>query len=135
MNKPLSPKPVQAASFERMQQLMSTSPVPSISTELLVTADGELNRELNSFLFDPPSNPELLKGKRILVGPKGGGTHALALRLLAANGITAETATLINHELPDYVDILGKGEADAAVEARRVIDSERGALRAQQLFF
>ena len=29
-----------------------------------------------------------LKGKRILVGPAGGGTSGLALRLLAANGIT-----------------------------------------------
>ena len=52
-----SPVPPLAA-FQRMQQLMSTSPVPSISTELLVTADGELNRELKSFLFDPPSDPE-----------------------------------------------------------------------------
>ena len=43
----------QSGHVNRMQQLMSTSPVPSISTELLVTADGELNRELNSFLFDP----------------------------------------------------------------------------------
>ena len=51
----------------RMQQLMSTSPVPSISTELLVTADGELNQELKAFLFDPPSNPTLLKGKRIAI--------------------------------------------------------------------
>ncbi|MBY0558871.1 TAXI family TRAP transporter solute-binding subunit [Hyphomicrobium sp.] len=54
-----------------------------------------------------------LKGKRILVGPAGSGTSSLALRLLAANGITNETATLINHELPDYVDLLAKGEADA----------------------
>jgi TRAP-type uncharacterized transport system substrate-binding protein len=66
-----------------------------------------------------------LKGKRILVGPAGGGTAGLALRLLAANGITAETATLINRELPDYVDLLGKGEADAgflvlAPEARTI---------------
>lgn len=66
-----------------------------------------------------------LKGKRILVGPKGGGTNALALRLLASNGITGETATLINRELPDYVDMLGKGEVDAgflvlAPEARTV---------------
>jgi uncharacterized protein len=66
-----------------------------------------------------------LKGKRILVGPAGGGTSALALRLLAANGITAETATLINRELPDYVDVLGKGETDAgflvlAPEARTI---------------
>ena len=57
----------QASTFARMQQLMSSSPVPSISTELLATADGELNRELNSFLFDPPSNPALLKGKRIAI--------------------------------------------------------------------
>ena len=50
-----------------MQQLMSASPVPSISTELLTTADGELNRELNHFLFDPPSDPTLLAGKRIAI--------------------------------------------------------------------
>jgi TRAP-type uncharacterized transport system substrate-binding protein len=66
-----------------------------------------------------------LKGKRILVGPAGGGTAALALKLLAANGITAETATLINRELPDYVDMLAKGDADAgflvlAPEARTI---------------
>ena len=47
----------QAAAVNRMQQLMSSSPVPSISTELLTTADGDLNRELNSFLFSPPSDP------------------------------------------------------------------------------
>ena len=66
-----------------------------------------------------------LKGKRILVGPAGSGTGALAIRLLAANGITKETATLVNRELPDYVDLLAKGEADAgflvlAPEARTV---------------
>ena len=54
-----------------------------------------------------------LKGKRILVGPAGSGTNGLALRLLAANGITSETAKLINRELPDYVDLLANGEADA----------------------
>jgi protease I len=51
----------------RMQQLMTPSPVPSISTELLATADGEPNRELHSFLFDPPSDPKLLEGKRIAI--------------------------------------------------------------------
>ena len=66
-----------------------------------------------------------LKGKRILVGPAGGGTNLLAVRLLAANGVTADTATLINRELPDYVDLLAKGEADAgflalAAEARTI---------------
>ena len=67
MNKPFKPDSVQNAALARMQQFMTTSPVPSISTELLVMADGELNRELNSFLFDPPTNPELLKGKKIAI--------------------------------------------------------------------
>ena len=57
----------QAETVNRLQQLMSTSLVPSISTELLTTADGELNRELNSFLFSPPSDPHLLTGKRIAI--------------------------------------------------------------------
>lgn len=66
-----------------------------------------------------------LKGRRVLVGPAGGGTSALAVRLLAANGVTADNATLINRELPDYVDLLAKGEADAgflvlAPEARTI---------------
>ena len=53
MNKPHDPVSAQSAAFARAQQFMSPSPVPSISTELLSTADGELNRELNHFLFDP----------------------------------------------------------------------------------
>lgn len=66
-----------------------------------------------------------LKGKRILVGPAGSGTAGLAMRLLAANGVSAETATLINRELPDYVDLLSRGNADAgflvlAPEARTI---------------
>jgi TRAP-type uncharacterized transport system substrate-binding protein len=66
-----------------------------------------------------------LKGKRILVGPAGSGTSGLALRLLAANGVTAQNATLVNSELPQYVEKLGKGEADAgflvlAVEAKTI---------------
>src|SRR5262249_17189143 len=66
-----------------------------------------------------------LKGRRVLVGPAGSGTSGLALRLLAANGVTAATPTLIHRELPDYVDTLAKGEADAgflvlAPEARTI---------------
>ncbi len=66
-----------------------------------------------------------LKGKRILVGPQGSGTSGLAMRLLAANGITPESAQLIHRELPDYVDMLSGGEADAgflvlAPEARTI---------------
>ena len=56
-----------------------------------------------------------LKGKRILVGPAGGGTNFLATRLLAASGVTAATATLTAMELPDYVEALSSGTADAGV--------------------
>ncbi|BCU78950.1 type 1 glutamine amidotransferase domain-containing protein [Luteolibacter sp. LG18] len=65
MTSPTPPSP--SIPVTRMQQLMTPSPVPSISTELLTTADGELNRELNSFLYDPPSDPRLLAGKRIAI--------------------------------------------------------------------
>ena len=67
MNKPHEPASATNAALLRAQAFMTPSPVPSISTELLVTADGELNRELHHFLFDPPSNPELLKGKKIAI--------------------------------------------------------------------
>lgn len=57
----------QSVDVNRMQQLMSSSPVPSISTELLTTAEGELNQELRNFLFSSPSNPDLLRGKRVAI--------------------------------------------------------------------
>jgi uncharacterized protein len=77
-----------------------------------------------------------LLGKRILVGPAGGGTNQLALKLLAANGVTETTATLINMELPDYVEAFATGKADAgflvlAPEARtiaRLFDSPNAKL-------
>lgn len=66
-----------------------------------------------------------LKGKRVLIGPQGSGTAALATRLLSASGVTAETATLVNSELPAYVEAFEQGSADAgflvlAPEARTV---------------
>jgi TRAP transporter TAXI family solute receptor len=54
-----------------------------------------------------------LKGKRILVGPEGSGTNYLARRLLEANGITPENATLIPMQLPDYVDAFSNETVDA----------------------
>jgi len=56
-----------------------------------------------------------LQGKRILIGPAGSATAAIATRLLAASGITPVTATLLNRPLPDDVGLLDAGEADAAV--------------------
>jgi protease I len=51
----------------RLQQFMTPSPVPSISTELLISADGDLNRELREFLLAPATNPTLLQGKTIAI--------------------------------------------------------------------
>jgi uncharacterized protein len=56
-----------------------------------------------------------LQHKRILVGLRDGGTRRIATQLLAANGVTANNATLIEEILaPDAEQLLG-GKADAAV--------------------
>ena len=62
---------------------------------------------------EPVTRLSQLKGKRILVGPTGGGTHHLAMKLLAASGVTAETATLIPMHLPLYIEAFETGKADA----------------------
>jgi protease I len=67
MNRPHDPASATNAALARAQAFMTPSPVPSISTELLVTADGGLNREFHKFLSGPPSNPDLLKGKKIAI--------------------------------------------------------------------
>jgi len=54
-----------------------------------------------------------LAGKRVLIGPAGGGTNSLAVRMLEANDVTAANATLVNMELPAYVDEIESGRADA----------------------
>jgi uncharacterized protein len=89
------------------------------------TRDGPHLRSLGRLFYEPLwvfyhgdatlDRLTALKGKRVLVGPAGGGTNQVALRLLAANGVTASTTTLINMELPDYVDTLEKGTADAGL--------------------
>lgn len=66
-----------------------------------------------------------LAGKRVLIGPAGSATAVLAQRLLVTSGVTGETATLINMQLPDYVEALDTGKADAgflvlAPEARTI---------------
>lgn len=59
------------------------------------------------------TNIASMAGKRILVGPAGGGTENLARRMLEANEVTSANAQLVNMELPAYVDELESGKADA----------------------
>lgn len=62
---------------------------------------------------EPIDRLSQLKGKRILVGPTGGGTHHLAMKLLAASGITNENATLVPMHLPNYIEAFETAKADA----------------------
>lgn len=56
-----------------------------------------------------------LKGKRIAIGDEGSGTHALALTLLASNGIEpGGTTAILNLEADDAAKALTEGKVDAA---------------------
>ena len=55
-----------------------------------------------------------LEGKRIAVGPGGGGTRLLAERLLALSGVTDRNATFSSLPEEAAADALGKGTVDAA---------------------
>lgn len=79
-----------------MQELTTPPLVPSISTELLATADGELNRELREFLFGQVSNPRLLEGKRIAICCTNGVEEVEiigAQRWLGAHGATVHVVS------------------------------------------
>jgi protease I len=67
MNETTRPLPTADAGAKRALDYESPAAVPLLSTIALATADGELNRELNRFLFDPPSDPKLLAGKKIAI--------------------------------------------------------------------
>ncbi|MEE8516885.1 MAG: TAXI family TRAP transporter solute-binding subunit, partial [Alphaproteobacteria bacterium] len=55
------------------------------------------------------------KSKRVAIGPVGSGTRALAITLLAANGINAENTTLMAETSDPAVDGLLAGAMDAAI--------------------
>jgi hypothetical protein len=55
-----------------------------------------------------------LQHKRILVGLRNGGTRRIATQLLAANGVSASNATLIEEVLNPDAEQLRNGAADAA---------------------
>jgi TRAP-type uncharacterized transport system substrate-binding protein len=59
-----------------------------------------------------PSDLRGLRGRRLAVGPEGSGTRAVALTLLAANGVTGATARLLPITGTDAVRALRRGEVD-----------------------
>ncbi len=63
----------------------------------------------------PPERLSALAGKRLVVGPEGSGTRVLALRLLEANGIKPDGATVLLDLDEELVgDALEQGQIDAA---------------------
>jgi TRAP transporter TAXI family solute receptor len=87
------------------------------------TAQPEL-RSLGSLYFEPlwvffhrgekiKRLPDL-RGKRIAVGPKESGVNAIAIKLLAANGVNAQTATLLPLGGEKAVEALQLKRAEAA---------------------
>ena len=126
MNKPHNPASAPNAAFARAQQFMSPSPVPSISTELLTTADGDLNRELNHFLFDPPSNPNLLKGKRIAICCTNGVEEVEILgsmRWLTEHGATVHIVAPRIGEFPPSLGLRFPAIAATHVMAIRLMEN------------
>ncbi len=126
MNKQIQPTQAQNAALARMQQVMSPSLVPSISTELLVTADGELNRELNKFLFDPPSDPTLLKGKRIAICCTNGVEEVEILgakRWLSEHGATVHIVSPLIGEFPPSLGLRFPAIAATHVLAVRLMEN------------
>jgi len=55
-----------------------------------------------------------LEGKRIAIGPEGSGTHVLAMKFLAANGMDKATSQLHDLDGDDAVEALKQGRIDAA---------------------
>ena len=126
MNKPHNPTQAHDAALARMQAFMSPSPVPSISTELLATADGELNRELNRFLFDPPTNPALLKGKRIAICCTNGVEEVEILgsiKYLAERGATVHIVAPKVGEFPATLGLRFPAIAATHVMAIRLMEN------------
>ena len=86
----------QNARLARLQQFMTPSLVPSISTELLISADGDLNRELRAFLLEPATNPTRLKGKTIAICCTNGVEEVEitgAMRWLTEHGATVHVVS------------------------------------------
>jgi protease I len=120
------PTPTQHAALARMQQFMSASPVPSISTELLAMADGELNRELNHFLFDPPSDPHLLERKRIAICCTNGVEEVEilgAMRWLREHGATVHIVAPRIGPFPESMGLRFPPIAETHVLAIRLMEN------------
>src|SRR3546814_16482749 len=99
-----------------------------------VPAEHPTLRSLGSLYFEPiwifvrgdvaPGRLTGLAGKRIAVGAAGSGTRAVALPLLEDNGVTGETADLVEIDGNEAIDAL-RGEGVDAAQIGRASCGER----------
>jgi TRAP transporter TAXI family solute receptor len=61
------------------------------------------------------TTPKTLQGKKLSIGPEGSATRALALQLLALNGVDQNVAQLLPLSAAESAAALQKGDIDAAV--------------------
>jgi len=126
MNQALHPAPVADAGVCRIQDFESPAGVPLLSTQLLVTAEGDLNRELKQFLFDPPSNPQLLKGKKIAICCTNGVEEVEIIgsqRCLLEHGATVHIVAPKAGPLPPSYGVRMPPQAETHVLAIRLMEN------------
>jgi uncharacterized protein len=96
--------------------LVQSGLADAVAAKSLITL-GSLFREPLWIFYrgaDKITNLRQFAGKRVAVGPPGGGTRAVAGALLAANGVTAKEATFADETGPAAARALGDGALDAA---------------------
>jgi protease I len=126
MNTAIHPTPVADAGVRRVQEFESPAAVPLLSTQLLVTAEGELNQELNQFLFGPPTDPNLLRGKKIAICCTNGveeveilGSH----RWLSEHGATVHIVSPKASQMPASYGVKMPPIAETHVLAIRLMEN------------
>jgi TRAP transporter TAXI family solute receptor len=85
-------------------------------TETLVSLASLYFEPLWVFSGVAPSRSDLrgLRGRRLAIGPEGSGTRAVAVTLLAANGITPAAARLLPQTGTEAVNALRRGAVEVA---------------------
>jgi len=110
----------------RVQDFESPAGVPTLSTPLLVTAEGELNAELKRFLLDPPSDPNLLTGKRIAICCTNGVEEIEILgakRWLSEHGATVHIVAPKAGQMPASYGVRMPPQAETHVLAIRLMEN------------
>ena len=120
MNRPHDPSSATNAALLRAQAFMTPSPVPSISTELLVSADGELNRSewLKRFYFGESDET----GLQNIVDHVGDSDPRSINSIRIADDITLRTG-----KYGPYLEVQADPETQGADEnGRRIVNIPEG---------